>query len=218
MKKILYFGLEVPEEWKSKPSEKEILHYPLIKIEARPLNEPDIFHAFAKLEYFTHILLTSKTGVRLFFQAVDFFEKPRQNITNKIFIAVGRATAKAIESHQINVNFVAKVECSEGITHLLNSLNLLEAKMLWPCSALSRDVISTFCRQKGIYLNALPLYTSVTNCAYQEALKEELPKADELIFTSPSTVDAFIDLFGSLPKDKLITPIGPITAKKLADT
>ncbi len=34
---------------------------------------------------------------------------------------------------------------------------------------------------------------------------------DEIVFTSPSTVEGFLRIYGKLPEDKKLTAIGPIT-------
>jgi uroporphyrinogen-III synthase len=39
---------------------------------------------------------------------------------------------------------------------------------------------------------------------------------DEIVFTSPSTVDAFFEIFGHIPSGKKIVAIGPVTADRLA--
>jgi uroporphyrinogen-III synthase len=42
-----------------------------------------------------------------------------------------------------------------------------------------------------------------------------LDEFDEIVFTSPSTVRAFLAIYGEIPKDKIIAPIGPITKMSL---
>jgi uroporphyrinogen-III synthase len=38
---------------------------------------------------------------------------------------------------------------------------------------------------------------------------------DEIVFTSPSTIEAFLAIFGALPRDKILTPVGPVTEAAL---
>ena len=42
-----------------------------------------------------------------------------------------------------------------------------------------------------------------------------LDEFDEIIFTSPSTVEGFLEAYKTLPSDKRLTPIGPVTADSL---
>ena len=43
----------------------------------------------------------------------------------------------------------------------------------------------------------------------------DLNKVDEIHFTSPSTVRAFLKLYGCFPKNKSLTAIGPVTQEYL---
>ena len=45
--------------------------------------------------------------------------------------------------------------------------------------------------------------------------KPNLDHVDEIVFTSPSTVKAFIEIFGVLPRGKKCLAIGPITEQAL---
>lgn len=212
MKKILYFGLEIPQALKQKQDKALIVHCPLITIEKRPLGDPDIVSAFSRFEDFTHIILTSKVAVSQFFLALKHFHKDAED---KVIVAVGQATAQAIAKEGLEAAYIASEESSEGIIKMLGPLELINAYFLWPCSALSRRVIPDFFKQKGIRFCQVPLYTTLANESCKELLQKQLAEADELVFTSPSTVDAFIRFCGRIPLDKQITPIGPVTAKAL---
>lgn len=213
--KILYFGLELSKKWLDMRADGQIVHCPLIKIESLPLDPKAIMAMMHAPEAFTHLLLTSKVAVRLLFESLNFANLLPPAMHNKTVVAVGQATAMEIEKHGFKVDLIALEECSEGIVDLLSQLDLSDAHIFWPCSALSRDVIPAHCRQKGIKLTALPLYTTVVNQSIKPLLLQEIDQARELIFTSPSTVRAFRDLYGCIPEDKLITSIGPITAAAL---
>lgn len=193
-KKVLHLGL-TPNS--SSPYRK-VIHYPIIKIVPRTFDITNIHE-------FTHIIFTSKSAVQIFF---DCLEKPSL-IQNKNIIAVGRATAEKIQEYGISVDITAKQESSEGIIEKLKTLELRNAYLLWPHSALSRDLIPKFFAKENIKFQECILYNTVPN------KPGPLPDFDEIIFTSPSTVDAFVKFFGELPKNKTLTPIGPVTSRKL---
>lgn len=213
MRKVLYFGLEIPKKWEHKQEGSFVVHCPLIAIQGLSHNDPQIAAAFFRYAEYTHVVLTSKVAVRLFFSALEHYH---QKAADKIIIAVGRATAQSIlEQNSIAVH-VASEESSEGIVKLLEPLDLNGSYFLWPCSALSRKVIPHFFESKGIPFCMAPLYTTVANESCRELLRRHLKDADELVFTSPSTVAAFITLYGPIPRDKQITSIGPVTAEALS--
>jgi uroporphyrinogen-III synthase len=43
----------------------------------------------------------------------------------------------------------------------------------------------------------------------------DLNAIDEIVFTSPSTVRAFVEIFRHIPQDKTLTCLGPITQEEL---
>ena len=81
-----------------------------------------------------------------------------------------------------------------------------------PRSSRSRPVIAQFFQEKEIRYQACDLYDTVTQALKP---KPDLKLVDEIVFTSPSTVSAFLEIFGKLPKDKKLTAIGPVTQEML---
>jgi len=73
-------------------------------------------------------------------------------------------------------------------------------------------VIVDFFWQQNWILQECSFYDT-TSVAPNPSLN--LQQFDEIVFTSPSTVDAFIQFFKQLPHDKQLTCIGPITAAYL---
>ena len=57
-----------------------------------------------------------------------------------------------------------------------------------------------------------PIYDTRT---VQPKVVPDLTKVDEIVFTSPSTVKAFLDVFSEIPQDKKLTTIGPVTEQAL---
>lgn len=209
MRKILYLGLEISKRWRQENQGAKIIHSPIISIHERSLDEPTIIQTFSQFERHTHIILTSKVAVKLFFKALLQFGISKEALFDKNIIVVGKSTAEVVTDHGAHVSYCASEETSEGIVDMLKTLNLAEAHFLWPCSELSREVIPNFLKQNGTSVCQVVLYTTLSN------VSKELPEVDELVFTSPSTVDAFLESFKAIPWDKKITAIGPITEARL---
>jgi hydroxymethylbilane synthase len=192
-KKILYCGLEVPKSM----SDIEYIHCPLIEIVPRKV-------LWDNTKKYTHIIFTSKTSVRLFC-----------NITserNFDVVAVGKATAQVAQEQGFRIIGIADDECAEGVVKVLRKINLTDARMLWPHAARARNVIKEYCQKNHIDLDELLLYDTVTKKPEQMT---DLTKVDEVFFTSPSTVDAFIEVYGSLPNVPL-RAIGRITEQYIS--
>jgi hydroxymethylbilane synthase len=165
------------------------IHYPIIRTTPREIAIPP----------YTHLIFTSKTAVRY------FPETPTGAI-----IAVGQATAATV-----NATHVAANECAEGVIDILETLDLSEAHVLWPHSALSRPLITDYLRKRGIRFDAPILYDTEIHRPYDPPPLEPF---DEILFTSPSTVAAFKELFGAFPDNCRLTPIGDQTAAALPQT
>jgi len=207
-KNILYLGLNPP---KSTP-ERNIVHYPVIKIIPRPPSDPNIHKSFQDINKYTHIIFTSQSSIKIFFEYLSVFKLTTSDISNKIFVCVGTMTAEALRKHGIAADIIAQNETAEGIIEELSKLNLINSYFLWPRSALARDVLTNYFKRSSIKAFECPLYDTTP---FQPGPLPDLTHFHEIIFTSPSTVDAFKNLFPYLPKHLVLTPIGPITKKQL---
>jgi hydroxymethylbilane synthase len=194
-KKCLYLGLKAPKN----DLYRRYYHTPLIKIVPRKLDRiPDI-------SSFTHVIFTSQSTVEIFFRMIP-------NLKNKKVISVGTKTTQKLKSLGVDVSVTAVDETSEGIVSELEKLDLKNTKIFWPHSALSRPIISDYLTQKNIPFEEWVLYDTQFN---EPKVLPKLDEIDEIFFTSPSTVDAFIHFYKTLPTDKILTPIGSITQNYL---
>lgn len=196
-KKCLYVGLKTPKN----DLLRRYIHAPLIKIVPKEIDMvPDV-------SSFTHFIFTSKSGVDLFFKLI-----PPEIIKNKFIISVGRKTTQSLNHQGLEVHLTAKNECSEGIVNELKSLDLKDAKVFWPHSALSRSVISDYLENEGVSFQEWILYDTHFN---ELSVMPDLGGIDEIFFTSPSTVDAFMHFYKELPVHITLTPIGSVTCSYL---
>lgn len=201
MKKILYLGLAPPL-----PQDGEmILHHPLIKVIPQPFEHPLIQHFFHNLSSATHILFTSQSAVSLFFEHLERLEK---KLEFKKILSVGKSTTKLIEKKGFSVDYTSISETQEGIIEILKGLPLSPQDFfLWPRSALARPLIKIFFSNTPCKLLDISFY----DIQFNLEKKLLIENFDEIHFTSPSTVDAFVKLYGRIPTDKTLRSIGPIT-------
>lgn len=198
MKKVLYLGTD-PENYQHIDG---LVHYPIIKTAS--LEIPS--HLLDDFPDYTHILFTSKNAVTIFFQTFQ------GSLEKKQIVAIGKGTAAKLEKEGHPPHFVATQESQEGVIELLRSQDLNDAYIFYPRSSLARKNLENFMIQRGIRHQICDLYTTVFQ--KPEPLPD-LAQYDEIIFTSPSTVKAFLTAFGSIPQDKKLICIGPITEKEL---
>ena len=200
---ILYLGLELPEHLKT----KDIVHFPIIQIIPEDLTSECIQEAFKGFSEYTHLIFTSKNAVRLFFKCLELFnmQSPMQK---KQIISVGHATTHLLEKEGVVVSYTALEETAEGVIQILKTLPLEKAFIFWPHARRARSVISDYLAVREVKFRDCILYDTKTQTSGQPP---DLTSIKEIIFTSPSTIDAFIETYGDLPSEKKITTIGPIT-------
>lgn len=204
--KSLYLGLS------PKHFGKEVVHLPLIEIVPRPFDRLDITCAFADIPEYTHIIFTSKSGVEIFFSCLKEKGYSEKDLEGKEIVAVGKVTAKHVEDHGAKVSKVADVETQEGVIHLLALEDLGKAYVLLPQSSKARCALVQALIHRGVRHQRCDLYDTRPKIP---AVKPELESFDEIIFTSPSTVEAFKKVFGKAPKGKKLIAIGPVTRSVL---
>lgn len=200
MKRVLYLGTH-PHHYST---EGEVLSYPIIRLVPRPIPQ----HILDDIPLYTHVVFTSKNGVTLFFEALN----EKANLANKTLIALGQSTAERLKAHGYKATFIADEESQEGIISLLRPMDLDEAYILLPHSSLARKKLEHFFQDREIRYQVCELYDTLTQ---KTEPVPDLGSIDEIVFTSPSTVRAFMEIFAHFPKDKTLTCIGPITQAEL---
>lgn len=204
--KVLYTGLN------PKHFGKEVTHVPLIEIVPRSFDRFDITCAFEDIPDYTHIIFTSKSGVEIFFACLKEKGYSEKDLEGKEILAVGEVTAKYIEEHGVKVTKTADTETQEGMIHLLALEDLGRSYVFLPQSSKARCALVQSLVHRGVRHQRCDLYDTKLK---KPTVKPELESYDEIIFTSPSTVEAFKKVFGKAPKGKKLTAIGPITRQKL---
>lgn len=171
------------------------VHYPVIRTEFCGNLEP----ALKQWAQITHVIFTSQTAVR-------YWPGP----WDKELIAIGDATAGALREKSLSP-LMAPFATQEGVIELVRGI---KGYFLLPRSKLARSALTDYFDGCNTPYLVIDLYDTL----YQQL--EPVPSLDdfdEIVFTSPSTVEGFLRIYGKLPQDKILTPIGPITAKAIAE-
>ncbi len=207
--KVLYLGLTPP----ASTADREIIHYPVISISPVSPNATDIVNALNHFSSYTHVLFTSKTSVKLLCEAMAFHGLASAILSLKCIVAVGTATASEAQSRGIHVSTIACQETAEGVVQELEKETLDNAHAFWPKASQARTVLIDFFEHRNIPLTQCVLYHTKL-C--KPSVVPDLARIDEIFFSSPSTVDGFLAIFGSLPTNKKLSTQGPITQAYLS--
>jgi len=99
----------------------------------------------------------------------------------------------------------------EGVISSFQDKLTKNSYVLYPRSSLARPLLTRFLIEKNIPHETLDLYDTVC----QEPLpKPSLSQIQEIVFTSPSTVEGFFKVFSKVPNGVEVSFQGPVTQKK----
>jgi uroporphyrinogen-III synthase len=207
-KSILYLGLD-PSHYQSNG---KLTHWPIIQIIPRPLHESAVYETLRNFAQYSHIIVTSKSTVNILCDYLAQLNIPLQSWAKKATLAVGQVTAKHLEACGITPLIVAQEETAEGIINELKLLSLKNSHVFWPHSSKARWIIKEFLVEQGIQHTTCALYDPKPQVPDTLPFLEDF---DEIVFTSPSTVEAFLTIFGHFPSHARLIGIGPITTRFL---
>ncbi|MGG7143495.1 uroporphyrinogen-III C-methyltransferase [Clostridium nigeriense] len=189
----------------------EVTEINSIKIEPRKDNLNEVKD---KLSDYDHIILSSVNGVNMFFDYIIENNIDLRSIKAK-FSVVGKATRKALENRGIQAFAMGREFVGEGLFKALEPHLRSEEKVLIPCSSSSREYLKNEIEKLGLVVDRIHTYNTVCGEVKNERAFEEV---DFILFTSPSTVNNMISLFGKDKiKEKYNIAIGPQTFKALKE-
>jgi uroporphyrinogen-III synthase len=144
-------------------------------------------------------IFTSRSAVRYWLE-----ESP---LSSQIPICVGKATAQNLVGA-----FVAEEETQEGVIALLDRLDLQDAFLLWPKSKQARGLLTHYLQEKKLSHDSCDLYETL----FREIKTPlSLEGIEEIVFTSPSTVRAFLQIYRNFPTEVRLTSLGSVTGSLL---
>jgi uroporphyrinogen-III synthase len=170
------------------------------------------------LHTYDWVIFTSNVTVETFF---SFVEIEQLESSPKIAV-IGKRTEKVLEEKGIKVQFtpskfVAEAFVDEFLPHTYPGM-----KVFIPKGNLARDYIADSLKKNGVIVDEAIVYETYMPEESRSNLMNILKEngLDILMFTSPSTVDHFMEVIMELKlesglSDYLIGCIGPSTEKKL---
>ena len=188
----LYTGLTSPDA--------NYIHTPLIEIV--PVDDDtQLLRAIADIDSYDYVLFTSRYAAK-YVGALS--------VRHTRIVSIGRTTTKAL--HQIGVEEVYEVEEDNSYGVISWFSRQPRGHILIPRSNLALPIIPEGLRQLGFDVDCITAYI---NRMPEHPKKVNLDEIDRIVFTSPSTIDNFIRLYGTLPKKKELVTRGPITEQHL---
>jgi len=211
----------------------EPVFFPVIEI--RPFEENiALDRAIAKLECYDWVVFTSVNGVNAFFERIQFTigytestEKKEKNSVNSVFsvvktAAIGPKTAQALEARGVKPHFVPEEYVAEAILPGLGDLRGRWA--LLPRAEIARKALPDAILEAGGVAHEIAVYQTFLAETDRDGLAALKSGVGAVTFTSPSTVENFVEIVRRtgldplhLPGNPKIACIGPITQKAAED-
>lgn len=227
IKPTLYTGTLPPLE-KRKP---DYTYTPLIEIRYRPISNSDkeyldcdggktygvVSPSFKMDEgYDRYFLFTSRHSVAATFRHFpDLIRKQEKSV----FISIGKTTTEAL--HQAGIKDVKQVERDNrfGVIEWFKMEKEVkdwheDQSVFYPHSALSPEDIPLALEKLGFYVTSHIAYDTVMP---RHPRRVNINHFKRIVFTSPSTIDNFIKLYGKLPDDTEFITRGPVTQAHLEE-
>jgi uroporphyrinogen-III synthase len=209
----------------------EPVFFPVIEI--RPFEENvALDRAIEKLNCYDWVVFTSVNGVDAFFSVIVRERSDRSNLlidegiasssvrndSGPKIAAIGPKTAQSLESRGVAPDFVPDEYIAEAI---LPGLGDLRGRwVLLPRAEIARKALPEAILEAGGMAHEIAVYQTLPAEVDQDGLAALKSGVDAVTFTSPSTVENFVEIVRRagldplcLPGDPKIACIGPITQK-----
>jgi uroporphyrinogen-III synthase len=206
----------------------EVIEVPTIEIHP-PASLAPLDNALIKIDHYDVLILTSVNGVDVLFERYNHLGLPIADMQHLLVVAIGPATAAAIQSEGVDVSIVPEKYIAESVIEALRGKISKESRVLLVRAKVGRDVLPDELRKAGAKVDVIEAYeTKVPDGAGQklnEIFSSAATRPHIVTFTSSSTAANFLSLLGQDHiKDQLklldgvtLASIGPVTSATLRE-
>ena len=165
-----------------------------------------------------YVVFTSQHSISSTIECIPELLEEQENY---IFISIGDTTTEAL--HNAGIKDVIQVEEDnrfgiikwfEKEKEKYDEANARYEDIIYPHSSLSPEDIPLALQELGFSVKSFVAYKNVMP---EHPRLVNLNHFKRIVFTSPSTIDNFIELYGKLPEDSEFITRGPITQKHLEE-
>ncbi|GHV32233.1 hypothetical protein FACS1894177_08080 [Bacteroidia bacterium] len=191
-----------------------VYHTPLIQID-KIEDDKDLQQAIQEIDTFDWIIFTSRYGVRYFFEAWNKTQSDIRNLAKIRIASVGKTTTCELNEHQVSPDFEPEIESAKGLVAYYQKENLKGKRILLPRSDKGLKYLSEELSKLGNQVVDIPVYRNTIN---KKAEKTDLAQFQKIIFSSPSGVEAFSEIYGEIPPGIQLIAKGETTEQKLKES
>jgi len=171
-----------------------IVHRPIVKCVC--LEDYSHFDEILKrLETFDWLIFTSAHGVRFFFERLRLAGSDARSLASVRIAAIGNTTAGELTGLGILADMVPDNESSAGLLEKFSSLNMKGKRVMLPRAKVASCELPEGLAAMGAEVAEVPAYMTVE----VESADVDFEHIDKILFTSGSSVRAFMKKFGKVP-------------------
>jgi hydroxymethylbilane synthase len=197
----------------------EPLPLPTIRIEPiDDLAQLDVAIEESRRGAFDWCVFTSANAVEIFANRMDALDVRPDQLASMRVAAVGRATAAAVVEAGLNVTLVPEHATAEHLVARLRQVMDARARVLYPRSAMGRDLLPNELRSAGFDVLAIDVYRTLPEPNIDQRVLDRIRRGevDVITFASPSSVRHLVALLESESIALNAIPVvcaGPVTAQ-----
>lgn len=188
--RILVLGTH-PEKYKHLGT---IVHRPLI--ESVPLADYTLADKMLKkLHTFDWLIFTSTNGVKFFFQRLNDIGLDTRAIRSAKVASIGRTTAEKLRTFGVLANIQPKLESSTGLLKEFEKVGVKNKRILVIRPKIGSNKLLEGLAAAGADVETVVVYKNIDI----EPQETDFDFIDQILFTSGSTVRAFLKRYDSVP-------------------
>ena len=189
--KILHMGNH-PEHYSHLGT---IVHRQIIRcIESENTNRAEAY--FKQPKPYNWIVFTSRNGISFFFKKLYAAGYDTRIFANTKFAVIGKASGKRLLEYGVKPDLTAATESSAGLLEAFGKTDISGRSILLPQAEVSSVELPDGLSARGAECDKLTVYKAI-----EQGVDEiDLDYIDKILFTSGSTVRAFVNRFGRIPK------------------
>ena len=153
------------------------------------------------------MVFTSVNGAKFFLQRLNAAGLDARVLANLKIAAIGKTTAARLAEFGLLADLVPDDESSVGLLENFKNLDINGKKFILPQAQISSNILPEGLTQNGATVDAIAVYKTVET----KHTDVDMDFIDIIIFTSGSTVKAFIKKFGNVPDHIKAYCLGPPT-------
>ena len=180
-------------------------------------------HALLKIDHYDTLILTSVNGAEILFERYNRMGLPVVDMEHLRVVAIGPATAAAIQSEGVSVSLVPEKYVAESVIEALRDKITKWSRVLLVRAKVARDVLPNELEKMGARVDVIEAYeTRVpedTKGRLEEVFSDPASRPHMITFTSSSTASNFLTVLGENAREFLegvhLASIGPVTSETL---